>query len=137
MATGSRRRGSRHRQVLLDALRRLDTHPTAAELHDAIRGRMPRLSLGTVYRNLEILQEEGLVRKLEGVGDKARFDAVSVPHDHAFCVRCEVLFDVPVPKRNRSSPPSLPEGFRVEGRRMQYLGVCADCQRQENGRTPG
>ena len=67
-------RTTRQRQVILEELQKLQSHPTAAALYEIVRRRVPKISLGTVYRNLELLARTGLIRKLEFAGAEARFD---------------------------------------------------------------
>ena len=64
---------TRQRPVILEELKNLTTHPTADELYSMVRRRLPRISLGTVYRNLEILSEMGLAQKLESAGAQRRY----------------------------------------------------------------
>jgi Fur family ferric uptake transcriptional regulator len=121
------RRMTAQRAEILAELRAADNHPTAAELHERLRRRLPRLSLGTVYRNLDVLASEGLVVRMAGAGAgaEARFDGMPDPHDHARCRCCGAVADIP-----GAAPldaPVLPAGFVVESRRLEYLGVCAGC----------
>jgi Fe2+ or Zn2+ uptake regulation protein len=67
-------RMTHQREIILDELNRSKTHPTADELFDRIKHKLPRISLATVYRNLEILSAAGLIKKLEMSGRQKRFD---------------------------------------------------------------
>ena len=71
-------RNTRQREVILEELRKLRSHPTAPVLYEIVRRRLPRISLGTVYRNLELLAKSGVVRKLELSDSEARFDGNKV-----------------------------------------------------------
>jgi Fur family transcriptional regulator, ferric uptake regulator len=124
----SPRRMTPQRAEILAELQAAHDHPTAAELHERLRRRLPRLSLGTVYRNLDVLATEGQVAKLVGVGAgaEARYDGTAAPHDHARCRSCGVVADIPAPAAEGA--PGLPEGFVVERRRLEYIGVCASCR---------
>jgi len=93
MTAAKFQRNTRQREAILEELRRMCSHPTAAELHAAVREQLPRISLGTVYRNLELLVEMGQVRKLE-VGGEARFDGNLEAHSHFRCERCGRLNDL-------------------------------------------
>ncbi|MBM4130750.1 transcriptional repressor [bacterium] len=124
MATPTRR-STRQRAEILAELRAAHDHPAAAEIHERLRARLPRLSLGTVYRNLDVLVADGLITKLAGFGGEVRFDGRLTPHDHAWCRRCGAVTDIPaVPLAGR---PHLPDGFALEGRRLEYTGTCAAC----------
>lgn len=128
------RRTTLQRTEILEELRAAHNHPTAAELYERLRPRLPRLSLGTVYRNLDVLAAEGLIAKLPVSGAEARYDGMPEPHDHARCRRCGAVADVP--SRTISGELSLPDGFLVEDRRLEYVGVCAAC-RTGTGTVPG
>ena len=127
MPTTTRRMTPQRAEILAE-LRSVDNHPTAAEIHERLRPRLPRLSLGTVYRNLDVLVAEGLVTRLTGVGAgaEARFDGMPVPHDHARCRCCGAVTDIP--SATPIGAPALPAGFVVESRRLEFMGVCAECR---------
>src|SRR5499425_1903888 len=74
------------RRVILEVLRGTESHPTAEWVHRVVRRRLPRVSLGTVYRNLRLLVAEGLVQELPG--PHARFDGNTSEHHHFTCVGC-------------------------------------------------
>lgn len=122
------RRMTPQRAEILAELQAAHDHPTAAELHERLRRRLPRLSLGTVYRNLDVLAAEGHVAKLVGVGDglEARYDGTAAPHDHARCRGCGVVADIPA--LPLAGAPGLPEGFVIERRRLEYVGLCGTCR---------
>jgi Fur family ferric uptake transcriptional regulator len=132
MKPAKRRRHTPQRQVILEELRLLHSHPTAAELYERVRMRLPRISLGTVYRNLEVLCEDGMARRLTLAGADARYDGVTTRHDHVRCSACGCLRDLEgdeVPPH--PTPPLLAGGFRIEGCRLEYFGLCPDCQEAE------
>jgi len=104
------------------------THPTAAEIHARVREQLPRVSLGTVYRNLELFVRTGEIRKLVAPGGQARYDADLRPHAHAHCVRCGRIADVPAGRQAAGgSPPRRLGGFRILSLRIEYLGICPGC----------
>jgi Fur family ferric uptake transcriptional regulator len=122
------RRNTRQRQAILEVLRGMTSHPTAAELYNAVRKRLPRISLGTVYRNLEVLARLGLLRKLEFGGTETRFDGDLQEHYHVRCVECgrvADLHDLPF------DPSDLRVeglgGYRILGHHLEYVGVCPAC----------
>ncbi len=123
-----RRRHTPQRQVILEQLRGLDTHPTAAELYEAVRPQLPRISLGTVYRNLEVLCEDGMARKLMLAGSDTRYDGQTHGHDHVRCTGCGILRDLPGGDRPFRAPvPARNGGFRIDGYRLEYFGRCPAC----------
>ncbi|MFQ6096209.1 MAG: transcriptional repressor, partial [Armatimonadota bacterium] len=76
------------RRVILEEVTRLRTHPTADEIYQVVRRRMPRASLSSVYRNLNLMCDEGLIQRADIAQVHARFDGVTQPHYHVRCVRC-------------------------------------------------
>ena len=81
-------RMTRQRAVILEELRKVKTHPTADELYSIVRERLPRISLGTVYRNLDFLADTGEIRRLEAAGTTKRFDGDISWHQHVRCIHC-------------------------------------------------
>ncbi|MBE0565231.1 MAG: transcriptional repressor [Krumholzibacteria bacterium] len=133
--TGKHRRHTPQRQVILEELCELRTHPTAAELYALVRDRLPRISLGTVYRNLEVLCADGLARKLTLAGSDARYDGVVHRHDHVRCTGCGILRDLPRGALQVSPvAPAEAAGFRIEGYRLEFQGLCPSCR---TGADPG
>ncbi len=135
MAENSRRRNTPQRTTILAALQAMKSHPTATELYATVKHQLPRISLGTVYRNLEVLREDGLVRKIEFGAADARFDGCLEPHDHVRCTVCGALRDVEPPSaRPRLSAPDDAAGFEVKGYQLEFFGVCPTCQEQDADR---
>ncbi len=121
------------RRVILEELQKTKSHPRADEIYDLVRRRLPRISLGTVYRNLELLSEEGHIMKLKPSASQKRFDGRTEPHNHIRCTRCGRLEDIPLePILNTEAPLNVFNGFVITGYRLEFLGLCPDCQREEN-----
>ena len=129
--TTCQRRNTRQRQVILEVLQSAGGHPTAGELYRTVRQEMPTISLGTVYRNLEILQETGDVVRLSCcTGQEARYDGLPHPHLHFMCEQCEAIVDLkavlPVVDNMIGSPL---EGHEVNGYHVVLRGICRNCLR--------
>lgn len=124
------KRQTRQREAILRVLRGLKTHPTAPEVYELVRREIPRVSLGTVYRNLDALAEAGAVRRLGVEHAKARFDGDLSEHDHARCIDCDRIADVRrmAPGQVDFSEISRETGFEILGRRLEFVGVCPECQ---------
>lgn len=121
---------SKQRKVILEELRKVTSHPTADEVYDMVRKIMPRISLGTVYRNLEFLCSQGLARKVGPAGAQKRFDGNAQPHAHIRCRSCQRVVDVPV---HLDAPLLEPEecmGFSIDECNIEFEGVCPDCSRK-------
>ena len=120
-------RMTRQRMVILEELRKVRTHPTADELYSMVRVRMPRISLGTVYRNLDFLTESKEILKLESAGSIRRFDGDTRPHQHVRCLVCGKVGDVMPSLPSPSVEGVAVEGFRVTSARVEYEGICDEC----------
>ncbi len=117
------------RQVILDELKQLKTHPTAGELCQIVRRRLPRISLGTVYRNLDILSRTGVIQKLDVAGLEMRFDGDTSNHYHLRCLGCGKVADVELePIAGLEATCQKQSDFRVLGHRLEFMGLCPSCQ---------
>lgn len=116
------------RQLILQELRNSKDHPTADYIFTKVRITLPNISLGTVYRNLDILSEMGLVLKMEGCGSQRRYDGNLVDHCHIICLKCGKVGDVPdtsVAEINYDSV-DIP-GYTVVGHSIVFNGICKAC----------
>jgi Fur family peroxide stress response transcriptional regulator len=124
------RRGMRltaPRQLILAVVRDTDTHPTAEWIHAAVRRRLPRVSLATVYRNLRLLARQGLLTEIQA-GPSIRFDARVHRHHHFTCGRCGRIFDLDESVDARlDARVAARTGFRVSHHRIDFYGVCGGC----------
>ena len=119
---------TRQRRVILEELNRLKTHPSADEIYHRVRERIPRISLGTVYRNLELLCESGEIRKLELAGSQRRFDGMTEDHYHLRCTRCGKIEDVEMePLKHVETQIKKQSGFQVMGHQLEFYGLCPAC----------
>jgi Fur family ferric uptake transcriptional regulator len=121
--------------VVLEELKKLCSHPTAGELFEIARARLPKISLGTVYRNLELLAETGVIQKVAISGSDARFDANPERHHHVRCVRCGRVDDIhDLPPDFVKREVKSPSGYDIIGLRLEFIGVCPECgSREEPG----
>jgi Fur family transcriptional regulator, ferric uptake regulator len=131
-------RMTRQRRVILEELRKTKSHPTADELHRMVRQRLPRVSLGTVYRNLEVLSEFGSIMRLDLAGRQRRFDGNATPHYHVRCVECGRVDDAMSPPQTQLEQ-SLTDttGYRIIGHRLEFIGICPGCQKGPQGTVGG
>ncbi len=133
MDTASRqRRMTRQRRLILEELRKLRCHPSAEELHGIVRRAMPGISLGTVYRNLDVLWEDGKILKLEALGAQTRYDGDIRPHYHARCLQCGRIVDLlPHEVAGVGDPRVLDGVFKATGWRLDFEGLCPACAGNE------
>ena len=115
--------GSKQRDYIIEYMRGCYTHPTAAEIYERARTAFPNISLGTVYRNLQLLVEEGLAREIDRGRGRSRFDGKLEQHSHFFCQACGRVFDLPACQVDL--PPDLPG--QMLWQRTDFFGLCQDC----------
>lgn len=124
---GKNMRNTRQRTIILEKLRSVTSHPTADDVFAMTREALPRISLGTVYRNLELLTRQGDILCLENGGSQKRFDGNTMPHHHVRCSECgrvgDVKADLPLP----SLAGVWVEGFTLTGAEVVFEGVCDRC----------
>jgi Fur family peroxide stress response transcriptional regulator len=112
-------------------------HPTAEEVFRGVKGEVPRISLATVYKNLEALVSCGLALKVSCGEGPARYDRRTDHHYHSRCVGCEEMVDVePVREEELAKWVRVPAGFEVVRYRVEILGHCPDCQEKEEKAPP-
>lgn len=117
------------RRVILEELQKHYDHPTADEIYAEVRSKLPKVSLGTVYRNLDQMSESGMILKLEGAGQK-RFDPNPNPHPHFRCTSCGCVEDIdadvnpPVIKGDASWAKER----TIKGVMVEFFGLCKKCQ---------
>lgn len=126
------RRMTKQRLIILEELRKTNDHPTAEELYNVVKKRIPHISLGTVYRNLDFLSDTGVIRKLESGLASKRFDGDMSIHNHVHCVYCGKIGDV---KQSVEAP--IMEDISVDGfssilnQRVEYDGICKECAKRQ------
>jgi len=121
-------RMTRQRAVILEVLKKVKTHPGADEIFEMARKRLPRISLGTVYRNLEVLSELREIQKFEHIGTLKRFDGTPESHYHVRCVKCGRLDDVPFEiEANLEKKVTPHTNYSIIGHRLEFIGFCPEC----------
>ncbi len=125
-------RNTEQKSVILEALQTHKDHPTADQIYSEVREVLPRISLGTVYRNLEKLSSNGTIMRLELGGGQKRFDPNPADHSHFRCVSCSSVEDLP--EEIEISLPSINEtngGKRkILGTTVEYYGYCEECSKK-------
>jgi len=131
VTTPNQLRMTRQRRQILEELRKVNSHPSADEVYEMVRRRIPRISLGTVYRNLEILAEQGEIQKLEFGGTAKRFDARSGQHYHVRCTCCDRVDDAPLrPISHFEAQLAGATDYRIIGHRLEFIGLCPTCAQE-------
>lgn len=121
-------RHSRQRDSILNELFSRKDHPTADELYASLREQIPNISLATVYRNLSLLYDDGIILRLK-CGDTAdRFDGNIAPHYHLYCNQCRRLYDVDIPEIDLiNNLAKLEYKGVIESHSITFYGICEKC----------
>lgn len=115
--------------MILEELQKLTSHPSATVLYEIVRKRLPNVSLGTVYRNLDLLSRTGAIQKLNTGQNEARFDGVPDLHYHICCTRCGRVDDLhDAPAGLIDTQIAELQGFDILGHQLQFIGICPDCR---------
>jgi len=123
-----KQRYSHQREEIMEYLSSTTEHPSADMVYTHLKATMPSLSLGTVYRNLKLLEESGRIRRVTTPQNVERYDARCCDHGHFVCERCGSVKDLSVidPQAARQGC-ELEEGDRVQWVNLIFGGVCAAC----------
>ena len=129
------RRFSRQRERIYQALCATADHPTAQELYEELKHELPQLSLGTVYRNLSQLAQDGLVKELDG--PQTHYDAAVNPHTHFRCSNCGIVRDMPQISYEPDIKDWTGENVRIDGYELTFFGLCPACAEKIKKATKG
>jgi len=122
-----KRRSTRQLGAVYDVLATSFDHPTADQVFQRVRRVLPRVSLGTVYRNLEKLRDEGRLRVVRLEGGQAHYDAMTDVHDHFVCESCGAVVDLPDRSPALDLAPLHAAGYEVHWQTTALYGVCNRC----------
>nr|WGD92585.1 peroxide-responsive transcriptional repressor PerR [Bacillus subtilis] len=129
--TGVRITPQRH--AILEYLVNSMAHPTADDIYKALEGKFPNMSVATVYNNLRVFRESGLVKELTYGDASSRFDFVTSDHYHAICENCGKIVDFHYPGLDEVEQlVAHVTGFKVSHHRLEIYGVCQECSKKEN-----
>lgn len=116
------------RQAILTYLLESMTHPSADEIYRSLEPNFPNMSVATVYNNLKVFVEAGLVRELTYGDGASRFDADMSDHYHVTCDHCGTIVDFEhTPLSQIEEEVGQHTGFVVKGHRLEFYGTCPDC----------
>ncbi len=129
--TGVRITPQRH--AILEYLISTMAHPTADDIYKALEGKFPNMSVATVYNNLRVFREVGLVKELTYGDASSRFDFVTTEHYHVICDLCGKIVDFSYPGLDEVEHlASHVTGFQVKSHRMEIYGTCSDCSNKSH-----
>ena len=120
---------SRQRSAVLADLQSRYDHPTAEDVYMSVKSVIPSISLATVYRNLKLLESEGLILKIP-TGESDRFDGHTHGHYHFTCYSCRKVLDLDIDAKHDIN--ALPRDFKglVTAHTLMFYGICPDCQKK-------
>lgn len=123
----------RKRNAILECLRNTHAHPSAEALFQMLQKEHPDISLATVYRNLTLFKQQGLIQSLGTVNGIERFDGNTQPHVHFICGSCESVLDLPEldPPESLRSAAAKATGGEVTGCQLIFTGTCQECLSQK------
>ena len=122
------RRNTVQKVLVLHAVENLNNHATAEEVYREVAREHPSISRGTVYRNLNILSEEGSILKIELPGGPDHYDHKTHRHCHLICEECGRVYDVDTEEMpDLLSMVKDPHGFKITGCSITFKGICAPC----------
>ncbi len=109
-------------------MRRTTSHPSVDWIYEEVRREIPNISLGTIYRNLNMLKAEGAIIELSFGGAPTRYDGNCQPHYHFRCIKCGRVCDIDG-QVNGDLDKRVAEdsGLEVLGHRLEFYGFCQDC----------
>lgn len=129
MGTQPKRRMTKQRKKILEVLRSTTSHPTADWIYDQVKQEIPNISLGTVYRNLNVLKEMGKIMELNYASSHSHFDGNAEDHYHFTCLECDKICDVEEPihsELNQNVEEKM--GCSIDYHRLEFFGVCSECK---------
>jgi len=117
------------RLAVYEILLRRKDHPTVEEIYEEVKEIYPFVSLATVYRTVETLEEMGFIRKVAYWGNSVRYDANIQEHDHLVCILCGSITDLKIDAG--CEVPQEVNGFKVLSHSLYMYGVCPLCQKKD------
>ena len=127
-------RATRQLAAIYDVLVASRDHPTAEQVFRRVRDTLPRLSLGTVYRNLDKLRDQGRLRVVRLASGEAHYDAITEAHDHFVCERCHAVLDLEIAPAPPAAGRLRDDGCVVHWHTTALYGLCGECAAASGGR---
>ncbi|MDY6914328.1 MAG: transcriptional repressor [Planctomycetota bacterium] len=127
---------TRQRRVILGEFRTPGVHLTPDMVYDRVRRKVPNISLSTVYRNLEILSQQGLIKKIGVTGTQQCYDGGLHRHYHVRCTVCGKVSDISAkPFGDLDSVARTASNFKILGHELEFQGLCRKCKNNKNSRN--
>ena len=118
------------RQAIYEAVADSREHPTPELIYERVRQRIPSISLGTVYKNVKTFLDSGVLKEVTLHHGSLRLESNMIPHHHLVCASCKAIFDIEESAVEPVRVPTgeLPAGFSIKQCRVEFVGVCKNCQ---------
>ena len=127
----TKHRMTNQRRVILELLKDSEAHPTVQELYQQVKAHIPKISLATVYRNLDFLVKTGQIRKIDTGRGQWRFDGDLERHYHIRCVSCARLADIlDFDASKFDTRVAALTDYRILSHRLEFIGICPDCRKK-------
>lgn len=130
------RRNTKQKNIVYDAVVELVGHVSADEIYAKINKDYPNISKATVYRNLNVLCQEGKLRRIEPINhlSEKKFDSTLKLHSHAICTKCGKMIDVHLrgEEHFESKAKPMEDGFMLTCHELIFEGICSECREKEN-----
>jgi len=134
LSSEPKRRMTKQKQVILEELKKIYFHPSAEELYKIVKKRIDNISLSTIYRNLEVLSQSGLVKPITFSNDEGRFDGHMHEHYHIKCMVCGKIDDMAlmIPDKHSEFFTKSSPLYKLTAMKIEFYGICPDCQTLKN-----
>ncbi len=119
------------RQIIYETLMSMPGHPSAEAVYAQVKEQLPSISLATVYKNLHLFIESGIIREMSQHHGTLRLETKAEPHDHLVCRTCRKVWDIEHAGAKLEERLNVPDGFKAERYAVEVLGVCQTCQEHE------
>ena len=122
---------SKQREEIIEVIKNSYIHPTAEEVYMIVKGNDPAVSRSTVYRNLGMLAENGIIQKISMLVGPDRYDYKRNPHNHAICTKCGKVFDFEYnfDLENLKKRVKEQTGLEVSSESIAIEGICENCKK--------
>ena len=128
---------TRQRQVVLQTVKENRCHPDADSIYHILKPDHPELSLGTVYRNLNVLSENGMISRITTPFNREHYDGCTEPHYHFFCESCHQIYDLDMAyRRDLDEEAESAGGHQIRRHEMVFHGICVNCSRNAEADAP-
>jgi Fur family peroxide stress response transcriptional regulator len=126
----SKTRMTKQRKTILDVLKNTTSHPTADWIYEQVKKEIPNVSLGTIYRNLNLLAEMNKITVINYANDQSHYDGNTEVHYHFRCNNCQRVYDLHLElfEKEINNIVEKNTDYKVSEHRLEFYGICPDCQ---------